>query len=211
MENTDVPIEQQTTTEETKTVEETVTAETTTETVEETPTTTTEPETVGETEMAVTKETEIVAEPVKETEIIEDKPVVEETTKTEEVVRETVGTENEETGKSTIDEQENVTTTNGVAPTALSPGRVNVPLKEVNESEKEETNIIANPTETTISKKRELEQEEPRNEENGTDSDERTGDQTKKLKTADTVDAAIMEPKEVELNPVANGAAGIEA
>jgi hypothetical protein len=118
----------------------------------------------------------------------------------------------EDTNKST-DEQENATGTNSTVPTAtsLSPGRANIPLKEVNESEKDEPTIMSNGTETANSKKRELEQEEERPEENGADHDERAADQTKKMKTNETLETPLIETKEVEINHAINGSNGIEA
>ena len=99
----------------------------------------------------------------------------------------------EETTRPT-DEQENVTGTSAtVPPTSLSPGRANVPLKEVNESEKEEPAMLSNGTDTANSKKRELEQEEERPEENGADHDDRSADQTKKMKTNEPIDTPVVE------------------
>jgi hypothetical protein len=105
------------------------------------------------------------------------------------------------------DEQENVTDTNTVVPpTSLSPGRVNIPLKEVNESEKEEPALIPNGTENGTSKKRELEQEDESTEETSHDNDERNGvDQTKKIKISDATDTPIVETKEPENNIIVNG------
>jgi hypothetical protein len=110
------------------------------------------------------------------------------------------------------DEQENVTDTNTIVPTTcLSPGRVNIPLKEVNESEKEEPALIPNGTENGISKKRELEQEDESTEETTNDNDERNGlDQTKKIKISEATDTPIMETKESEPNIIINGNTPVE-
>ena len=152
---------------------------------EQTTTTTTETETVpeinGETTTTTTTEEPSVTE--KETEVVPP-----------------------------TDEQENVTETNTVVPpTSLSPGRVNVPLKEVNESE--EPALIPNGTENGVSKKRELEQEDEPTEETTNDNDERTGvDQTKKIKISDPTDTPIVETIEPENNIIVNGTAtAIEA
>jgi hypothetical protein len=98
-----------------------------------------------------------------------------------------------------IDEQENVTNTNVSA--SVSPGRANVPFKEVNESEKEEngTDIINN-------KKRELDNEDEQIQEKILDNDERTGgDQTKKIKISESTDTPIVETKESENTLIVNG------
>lgn len=170
---------------------------------EETTTTTTVPvvETVTEETPIVNGEVEPVTENV-ETTNTETIPPTESTTT--EVVE-------EETTKPT-DEQENVTDTNAIVPpTSLSPGRVNVPLKEVNESEKEEAAVIPNGTENGISKKRELEQEDEPTEETTTDNDERNGnDQIKKIKTSETIDTPIIETKEPENNIIVNGNTAVE-
>ena len=110
-----------------------------------------------------------------------------------------------------IEEQENVTDTNTtVPPTSLSPGRV-VPLKEVNESEKEEAAVMINGTENGISKKRELEQDDEPSEETTNGDDERTTvDQTKKIKICESTDTPIMETKETENNIMVNGTTAVE-
>ena len=110
------------------------------------------------------------------------------------------------------DEQENVTDTNtNLPPTSLSPGRANIPLKEVNESEKDEPALLPNGTENGMSKKRELEQEEP-SEETNNDNDERNGlDQSKKLKISESTDTPIIETKEIDNNNiVVNGNTAVE-
>ncbi|CAF3546797.1 unnamed protein product [Adineta steineri] len=109
-------------------------------------------------------------------------------------------------------EQENVTDTNmAVPPTCVSPGRANVPLKEVNESEKEESSaVITNGTENNISKKRELEQEDEQPEETTNDNDEKTSDQTKKLRITEANDTPIIETKESEKNMIVNGNTAVE-
>jgi len=134
-----------------------------------------------------------------ETSTTEETPVTESVESKEEIVPPT-------------DEQENVTDTNAVVPpTSLSPGRVNIPLKEVNESEKEEPALIPNGTENGISKKRELEQEDETTEETTNDNDERNGvDQTKKMKISETTDTPIIETKEPETNIIVNGNTAVE-
>jgi len=97
-----------------------------------------------------------------------------------------------------IDEQENVTGTNLSA--SVSPGRANVPFKEVNESEKEE-----NGTENINTKKRELDNEDEQIQEKILDNDERTGDQTKKIKISESTDTPTVETKESENNLIING------
>jgi hypothetical protein len=137
------------------------------------------------------------------------------------IIEEPSGTENTEIKEDEIvpsttkliDEQENTAGTNTIiTPTCVSPGRVNVPLKEVNESEKEEPAIvpITNGTENTISKKRELEQEDEQPEETTNDNDERTIDQTKKIKITEVTDTPIIETKESENNIIVNGNTAVE-
>ncbi|UJR14784.1 hypothetical protein I4U23_001772 [Adineta vaga] len=110
-----------------------------------------------------------------------------------------------------INEQENVAeTSTSVPPTCVSPGRPNIPLKEVNESEKEESAVISNGTDSTNSKKRELEQEDEPAEETTNDNDERPTDQTKKIKITEIVDTPIMETKESENNIIVNGNTAVE-
>ncbi len=144
-----------------------------------------------------------------------EQPIIEETSGTEntEIIEdEIVPSTTEETTK-LIDEQENTVGTNTtVTPTCVSPGRVNVPLKEVNESEKEEPASvpITNGTENTISKKRELEQEDEQPEETTNDNDERTIDQTKKIKISEAIDTPIIETKELENNIIVNGNTAVE-
>jgi len=130
--------------------------------------------------------------------------------KEEEIVPTTMTTIEGEITKPT-DEQENVTDTNTtVPPTSLSPGRV-VPLKEVNESEKEEAAVITNGTANGISKKRELEQDDEPSEETTNGDDERTTvDQTKKIKICESTDTPIMETKETENNIMVNGTTAVE-
>jgi hypothetical protein len=168
----------------------------------ETPIITEEPTTVTET---VTEETPKVNG---------EQPIVEEPTEevTEKETPTTTTTITEETAKP-IDEQENVTDTNGTVPppTCVSPGRANIPLKEVNETEKEEAVVHTNGTngtENTLSKKRELEDEQ--HEETPTDNDERVGDQTKKIKTSDVTDTPIIETNETEKNIIVNGNTAVE-
>jgi hypothetical protein len=165
-----------------------------------------------------TEETTKVVEPVTEetSKINGEQPIIEEpseevTEKTGDEVPTTTTTITEETAKP-IDEQENVTDTNlTVPPTCLSPGRANVPLKEVNESEKEEPVVHTNGTngtENTNSKKRELE-DEP-HEETPNDNDERVVDQTKKIKTSEATDTPIIETPETEKNIIVNGNTAVE-
>lgn len=161
---------------------------------------------------------------IKETTTTETTPVVngEQTTPettpvvngepTTEVTPVTESTENTEEIVPPTDEQENVTDTNTSVPsTSMSPGRANVPLKEVNESGKEEPAVIPNGTENGMSKKRELEQEDEPTEETTNDNDERTAvDQSKKLKISEATDTPIIEAKEVEKNIVVNGNTAVE-
>ena len=170
------------TTEESTTVTPTVTEETST--TETTPLVNGEEETTTTTTTTTTEETTA-------TETVEEK---------EEIVPPT-------------DEQENVTDTNAtVPPTSLSPGRANVPLKEVNESEKEEPALLPNGTENGLSKKRELEQEEEPTNETNNDNDERNGlDQSKKIKISEPTDTPIIESKEVDNNNIViNGNTAVE-
>lgn len=156
-------------------------------------------------------EKKMLEETEETTKSVEEETTTETVEEKEEVLVPSISTE-EETTRPT-DEQENVTGTNTtVPPTSLSPGRANVPLKEVNESENEEPVVLSNGTETANSKKRELEQEEERPEENDGDLDDRSGDQTKKMKTNEPVDTPVIETKETEINLAVNGtAAGVEA
>jgi len=155
-----------------------------------------------------------------------EKPITDDTVKIngeQPIIEEPSGTENTEikedeivpstTTTKLIDEQENTAGTNTtITPTCVSPGRVNVPLKEVNESEKEEPASvpITNGTENTISKKRELEQEDEQPEETTNDNDERTIDQTKKIKITEVTDTPIIETKESENNIIVNGNTAVE-
>ncbi|CAF0805865.1 unnamed protein product [Adineta ricciae] len=110
-----------------------------------------------------------------------------------------------------VTEQENVTDACTTVPaTCVSPGRTNIPLKEVNESEKEELAVISNGTDSTNSKKRELEQEDEPTEETTTDSDDRSNDQTKKIKIAEPTETPIIEVKESEHNHLVNGNTAVE-
>jgi hypothetical protein len=129
----------------------------------------------------------------------------------DEIVPPSLPTTEEEITKPT-DEQENVIDTNTtVPPTSLSPVRANIPLKEVNESEKEEAAVITNGTENGISKKRELEQEDEQTDETTNDNDERNVvDQIKKIKTSEVTDTPIMETIEPENNILVNGNTAVE-
>jgi len=183
MENTNTPIQNQ----ESTPVVESVTEETPNTITENTPIINGGPSTTEETESVENNEDETVPPP----------PTT--TTTEEEITKPT-------------DEQENVIDTNTtVPPTCLSPGRVNVPLKEVNESEKEEAAVITNGTENGLSKKRELEQEDEQPEVNTNDNDERTnGDQIKKIKTSEVTDTPIIETTEPENNIIVNGNTAVE-
>ncbi|CAM4762534.1 unnamed protein product [Rotaria magnacalcarata] len=126
------------------------------------------------------------------------------TTSAEPVLTEDVPQTNEDTSAQTTeeasvptDEQENVTDNNAaVASTSVSPTRSNEPLKEVNESEKDESAALTNGAESTTSKKRELEQEEGKADANN--DDERSGDQTKKIKIGEDTDTPIVDSKEFD-------------
>jgi hypothetical protein len=108
------------------------------------------------------------------------------------------------------EEQENVIDTNTAVPASISPSRANVPLKEVNESEKEACKILVNGTENVNNKKRELDHEDGEIQEKILDNDERTGDPTKKIKITELTDASPVETKESENNATANGTTGVE-
>lgn len=189
MENTETPIPTEESTKVVESVTETTPTTATTTIVENTPIVNGEETPV--TENVETKEDEVVppSEPAT-LEVKETEPEI--TTPT--------------------DEQENVTDTNAVVPpTCLSPGRANIPLKEVNESGKEEAAVITNGTENGISKKRELEQEDEQPEETTNDNDERNGsDSIKKIKTSETIDTPIIESKEPENNIIINGNTAVE-
>ena len=167
------------------------------------------------TETTIQKEesTTVIPEVTEETPT-ETVPIVNgETTSVTETVEKKEEKEETSTTMKSTDEQENVTDTNTtVPPASLSPGRANIPLKEVNESEKEEpTVVLPNGTENGISKKRELEQEDEVTEETTTDNDERNGlDQSKKIKISETIDTPIMETKEPEKNIIVNGNTAVE-
>lgn len=132
---------------------------------------------------------------------------------TEETTTATETVEEKEEIVPPTDEQENVTDTNtNLPPTSLSPGRANIPLKEVNESEKEEPALLPNGTENGMSKKRELEHEEESSEETNNDNDDRNGlDQSKKIKISESTDTPIIETKEADNNGiVVNGNTAVE-
>lgn len=120
-------------------------------------------------------------------------------------------TTNEEERTTSIEEQENAIDTNSnVAATNVSPSRTNVPLKEVNESESDETAVMTNGTDNSLSKKRELEQEDQATDVNN-DSDERAGgEQIKKIKTSESSDTPIIESNPIETNHIVNGNAAVE-
>jgi hypothetical protein len=142
----------------------------------------------------------------------EETPITECVDKKEEEITPATTTATEEEITKVTDEQENVIDTNSTVPsTSLSPGRANVPFKEVNESEKEEAAVVTNGIENGISKKRELEQEDEQTEETTNDNEERTaGDQTKKIKISEATDTPIMETKETENNIIVNGNTAVE-
>jgi len=109
-----------------------------------------------------------------------------------------------------IEEQENVADTNVIAPASASPCRANVPFKEVNESEREECTTVVNGIENINNKKRELDNEDEQVQEKILDNNERTGDQTKKIKITESTDTPIVETKELENNATVNGTTTIE-
>jgi len=150
-------------------------------------------------ELSTTEETPVITESVEKKEDEITPPQTTTTTTEEEITK-------------PLDEQENVTDTNTTVPsTSLSPGRVNVPLKEVNESEKEEETVVTNGAENGISKKRELEQDDEQTEETTNNNEERNGvDHIKKIKTSETTDTPIIETNEPENNIIANGNTAVE-
>jgi hypothetical protein len=101
-----------------------------------------------------------------------------------------------------IEEQENVTDTNTIVSASVSPGRANVPFKEVNESEKEEGTTIVNGTENVNNRKRELDNEDEQVQEKTLDNEERVGDQTKKIKITESMDTPAVVTKELEKNGI---------
>jgi len=148
-----------------------------------------EPETkMNNEEVETTEETDAAAPTTTTTETIESKPT---------------------------EEQENVNGTSVVpAPASVSPGRSNVPFKEVNESGSDEAAIVATngTAENSNSKKRELDQEEEQSLEKTEETDERAGDQVKKMKLNEPTEAST-EPEECESNnihPVVNGNSAVE-
>ncbi|CAF4358914.1 unnamed protein product [Rotaria sp. Silwood2] len=217
MENTDVsvqqdettPVVEQVTEETSKTIDEQPVSEHTSKsdvepsTSEDTPTTNDEPVVTEDTTKTNDEQQTNEEPPVTTTE--EATPMLE--NKEEKVVL--LSPPTEEDKMIPTDEQENATDTNPSASTAsVSPNRTNVPLKEVNESEKEESIVLTNGTDNTISKKRELEQEDDKPD--GTnDSEERTGDQTKKIKISESTDTPIIDSKETE-NIMVNGNTAVE-
>ncbi|CAF3737703.1 unnamed protein product [Rotaria sp. Silwood1] len=137
----------------------------------------------------------------------ETAPILENKEEEEEVAVAPTTIEEEKT--TSIDEQENVTDSNSTVSTAsISPNRINIPLKEVNESEKEESIILTNGADNTMGKKRELEQEDEKLDATNGD-DERTGDQSKKIKISEVTDTPIMESNETE-NMIMNGTTAVE-
>ncbi|CAF0746090.1 unnamed protein product [Rotaria sordida] len=125
-------------------------------------------------------------------------------------INENVETNDDEVVPSTtpkpIEEQENVIDTNINVSACVSPGRSTTPFKEVNESEKETCTTIVNRTEN----KRELDNEDEQTEEKFVVNNERTGDQTKKLKINDTMGEPIVETNESEVNMIVNDTIAVE-
>jgi hypothetical protein len=197
MENTETPIQ----TEESTPIVPSVTVETPQTTNDITPVI------IDEQSTPIINGEQSTIEPVVPVSVINGEPSTTTTT-----TEETSVTEKEGAIVPPTDEQENVTDTNTIVPpTCLSPGRVNIPLKEVNESENEEPALIPNGTENGISKKRELEQEDESTEETTNDNDERNGlDQSKKIKISDATDTPIIETKEPENNIIVNGTTAVE-
>ncbi|CAF0914314.1 unnamed protein product [Adineta steineri] len=105
------------------------------------------------------------------------------------------------------EEQENVTEINTNIPACVSPGRVNVPFKEVNESEKEENTTPVNGTDNmNNNKKRELDNEDDQIQEKVHNND----DQTKKIKISEATENATVETKDSENNLAVNGTTATE-
>jgi len=118
----------------------------------------------------------------------------------------------EETTK-LIDEQENENVNdNATVPASVSPGRANVPFKEVND----EAAVVVTPTvENHNTKKRELEQDDEQLQEKTDEIDERNGgDQVKKIKRSEptdtTTDVESTECVNNITNNVANGHSVVE-
>jgi len=91
------------------------------------------------------------------------------------------------------EDQENATDVNKTIPASVSPGRANVPFKEVNENEKEACSAIVNGTENINNKKREFDNEDEQVQEKNCDNDERTSDQIKKIKITESADIPTVE------------------
>jgi len=109
-----------------------------------------------------------------------------------------------------IEEQENVTDTNTIVAGSVSSDQANVPFKEVNESKKEESTSIINGTENLNNKKRELDNEDEQIQEKILHNEERTGDQTKKIKIGESTDIPTVETNELENNNIVNGNTVVE-
>jgi hypothetical protein len=92
-----------------------------------------------------------------------------------------------------IEDQENATDANKTVQASVSPGRANVPFKEVNESEKEACSAIVNGTDNINNKKREFNNEDEQVQEEIRDNDEQTGDQTKKVKITESTGILTVE------------------
>jgi hypothetical protein len=112
-----------------------------------------------------------------------------------------------------IEEQENVNGTSTI-PASVSPGRSNLPFKEVNESDNDEAAVVASTAtaENSNTKKRELDHEDEQPQEKTGEYDERAGDQVKKLKLNEPTEAST-EPKECETNnthSITNGNSAVE-
>lgn len=97
------------------------------------------------------------------------------------------------TAPNSNEDQENATDVNKTIPASVSPGRANVPFKEVNENEKEACSAIVNGTENINNKKREFDNEDEQVQEKNCDNDERTSDQIKKIKITESADIPTVE------------------
>jgi hypothetical protein len=97
------------------------------------------------------------------------------------------------TAPNSNEDQENAIDVNKTIPASVSPGRANVPFKEVNENEKEACSAIVNGTENINNKKREFDNEDEQVQEKNCDNDERTSDQIKKIKITESADIPTVE------------------
>jgi len=160
---------------------------------------------------------EVVPETTEEKKTTEKNNTAEEKTEHTEVVAATKEDETDATPPTTtettesepvVEEQENVNGTSTL-PASVSPGRMNVPLKEVNESGNDEaaTMASASTAENSNSKKRELDHEDEQPPELTAEIDERAGDPVKKMKLNEATEDST-EPQECETNnshPIVNG------